>query len=59
MGLFYERFKDVLKALFTGFNLEESILKMLSFGETSGADILTGFIKGLEKLLEGGNELWQ
>jgi hypothetical protein len=32
---------------------------MLSFGETSGADILTGFIKGLEKLLEGGNELWQ
>ncbi|MCI4463594.1 MAG: DUF2877 domain-containing protein [Caldisericum sp.] len=59
LGLFYERFKDVLKALFTGFNLEESILKMLSFGETSGADILTGFIKGFEKLLEGGNELWQ
>jgi len=59
LGLFYERFKNVLEALFTGLNLEESLLKMLSFGETSGADILTGFIKGIEKLLEGGNELWQ
>jgi len=27
---------------------------MLSFGETSGADILTGFEMGLEVLMEGG-----
>ncbi|BAL80840.1 oxamate carbamoyltransferase subunit AllH family protein [Caldisericum exile] len=59
LGFFYERFKNVLLSLFTGQNLEQSVLKMLSFGETSGADILTGFVKGFEKLLEGGKKLWQ
>ncbi|MFU2157548.1 MULTISPECIES: DUF2877 domain-containing protein [Caldisericum] len=58
-GFFYERFKNVLESIFTGRNLEIHVLKMLSFGETSGSDILTGFIKGFGKLLEGGNQLWQ
>lgn len=58
-GYFYERFKNVLNSVFTGVNIEDSVIRMLSFGETSGADILTGFVKGFEKLLEGGNKLWQ
>lgn len=58
-GLFYERFKNVLLSLVSGENIEPVAKTMLAFGETSGADILTGFLKGIKILLEGGRALCQ
>lgn len=58
-GLFYERFKNVLLSLVSGENIEHTVKSMLAFGETSGADILTGFLKGIKILLEGGSALCQ
>ena len=59
IGRFYEYFKDYLLAiLFDWENVESVTRRILSFGETSGADILTGFIISLKKFLEGGL-LWQ
>lgn len=53
-GFFYERFKNVILSVISGNGIEKSVNSMLSFGETSGADILTGFEMGLEVLMEGG-----
>lgn len=53
-GFFYERFKNVILSLLSGKEIEKNVSNMLSFGETSGADILTGFEMGLEVLMEGG-----
>ncbi len=59
VGRFYEYFKDyLLSILSNGKNVESVTRRILNFGETSGADILTGFIISLKKFLEGGL-LWQ
>ncbi|OIP13662.1 MAG: hypothetical protein AUJ99_01515 [Caldisericum sp. CG2_30_36_11] len=59
VGRFYEYFKDYLLAILSdGKNVESVTRRILNFGETSGADILTGFIISLKKFLEGGL-LWQ
>lgn len=59
IGSFYEYFKDYLSAISSdGNNVESATRRILNFGETSGADTLTGFIISLKKFIEGGL-LWQ
>jgi hypothetical protein len=52
---FYEPFKDYLFALMF---MSESVIsateRLIGFGETSGADILSGFIISLKKFFKGG-----
>ncbi len=58
-GELYEKEKDLLKAIIQdGEHIYEKAIKVISQGETSGADFLTGFILTTEKMFEGG-VLWQ
>ncbi len=52
LGRFYEKFKDLIIAMSNGDRLNEAFYNYLDIGETSGADILTGFIITIEKLLD-------
>ncbi|MCD6579165.1 DUF2877 domain-containing protein [bacterium] len=52
LGRFYEKFKELITAMSNGDRLNEAFYKYLDIGETSGADILTGFIIAMEKLLD-------
>lgn len=52
LGRYYEKFKDLFYGLSSKGNLESLAYNYMNIGETSGADILTGFIITMEKLLD-------
>lgn len=59
IGRFYQHFKNYLLSILSEVsNVECSTREVLKFGETSGADVLTGFVISLKKFFEGGL-LWQ
>ncbi|MGC8721153.1 MAG: DUF2877 domain-containing protein [Caldisericaceae bacterium] len=54
-GRVYEKFKNLLEALISDRNkIYSSAMRFLDIGETSGADLSTGFIISMKKLFEGG-----
>lgn len=58
-GELYEKERNLLKAIIqNGEYVYEKAIEVISQGETSGADFLTGFILTTEKMFEGGI-LWQ
>lgn len=58
-GELYEKERNLLKAIIQdGEYVYEKAIEVISQGETSGADFLTGFILTTEKMFEGGI-LWQ
>lgn len=58
-GELYEKERNLLKAIIQdGEYIYEKAIEVISQGETSGADFLTGFILTTEKMFEGGI-LWQ
>ena len=50
--MYYEKFKVLIDSLKKNFGLEDAFNDYIDIGETSGADILTGFIVVMEKLLD-------
>ncbi len=55
-GFLYERVKTLVLSLFSNdpIIIENAVLKLLNIGETSGADISTGFLLMIKKLMQGG-----
>ena len=58
LGYLYERTKTLILSLFSNDStlIEEAVLNLLNIGETSGADISTGFLLMSKKLMQGGIE---
>ena len=58
LGYLYERMKALILSLFSNDStlIEEAVLNLLNIGETSGADISTGFLLMSKKLMQGGIE---
>ncbi len=56
LGLLYERVKTLVLSLFLNdpVIIENAVSKLLNIGETSGADISTGFLLMSKKLMQGG-----
>ena len=58
LGYLYERMKTLILSLFSNDStlIEKAVLNLLNIGETSGADISTGFLLMSKKLIQGGIE---
>ena len=55
LGRVYEKFKDLLDALaHDRARIHDAALRFLDIGETSGADVSTGFIVSMKKFCKGG-----
>jgi len=55
LGRVYEKFKDLLDALaHDRARIHDAALRFLDIGETSGADVSTGFIVSMKKFYKGG-----
>ncbi len=58
-GKVYEVFKKFILSISTGEEgIETATMNIINIGETSGADMLTGFIVGVKNFFEGGFQ-WQ
>jgi len=57
-GYLYERMKTLVLSLFSNDSIliENAVMDLLNIGETSGADISTGFLLMSKKLIQGGIE---